>query len=192
MTDRNSSMQSNPDARHDDSLLLERDPATGERTSQDGDACREPENLARLDLLLPDDLPAEITLDRACGNRMHALLTKLLDALELDHAARLTKIEELLNDAVLQDVSPVEITTDGLPLTPFQATDYDRYFRVNRLQTPHLALAMVRSLLQTIHAVTRLFCRCRDLSGSHVQQQIDGFVTHTHLLTRTFGLKNLR
>lgn len=146
----------------------------------------------RLDLLLPGDMPVDIAPDPAESAMLRDVLSGLLDALEMDHAARLVKVEGLLSDLVPPDTLPVEISTAGLPLTPFQASDYDRYFRVDRFATTQPARAMLRSLLQTVHAVTRLFCRSGALPDIHVKRQIDGFVIHTHLLARVFGLGSLR
>lgn len=145
-----------------------------------------------LDLLLPDALPAEVVLDEVESRRLHALLSDLLHALELDLPFSIKKLEALLSDLAKLDGVPVEIKTTGLPLTPFQASDYDRYFRVNRLSTANPATAMVRSLLQTVHAVSQLFHRSKDLPEIHVQRQVAGFASQIHLLARAFGLERLR
>lgn len=150
------------------------------------------ETNAWLDLLLPDQLPAETALTTAERSRMHALLGTLLEALELDHAASVKKLDELLVELGKPESRPAEVDTTGLPLTPFQASDYDRYFRVNRLTTGEPAVAMARSLIQTVHAVTALFDRGKDLPTIHIRRQIEGFVSHTHLLARTFGVEPLR
>lgn len=145
-----------------------------------------------LDLLLPDKLPAETPLDAAESERVRAILSGLLEALNLDHAASLKKLDALIGDLAKPDSQPAEINTSGLPLTPFQASDYDRYFRVNRLETSEPAMAMARSLIQTVHAVTHLFDKGGDLPAIHIRRQLDGFISHTHLLARTFGLEPLQ
>lgn len=150
------------------------------------------ETNAWLDLLLPDKLPAETILTETERSRMHALLRTLLEALELDHAASVKKLEDLLVELGKPDGLPAAVDTTGLPLTAFQASDYDRYFRVNRLTTAEPAVAMARSLIQTVHAVTELFDRGKDLPAIHIRRQIEGFVSHTHLLARTFGVEPLR
>lgn len=150
------------------------------------------ETNAWLDLLLPDQLPAETSLTTAERNRMHSVLRTLLEALELDHAASVRKLEDLLVELGKPDGLPAAVDTTGLPLTAFQASDYDRYFRVNRLTTAEPAVAMARSLIQTVHAVTGLFDRGKDLPTIHIRRQIEGFVSHTHLLARTFGVEPLR
>lgn len=150
------------------------------------------ETSAWLDLLLPDQLPAETALSTAERSRMHAVLGTLLEALELDHAASVRKLEALLLELGKPESLPAEVDTTGLPLTPFQASDFDRYFRVNRLTTGEPAVAMTRSLIQTVYAVTALFDRSKDLPAIHIRRQIEGFVSQTHLLARTFGVEPLR
>lgn len=147
---------------------------------------------AWLDLLLPDALPAEVTLVATEKSSLHDLLSDLLMALKLDHQERLPVVAELLTRSLPRKISPAEIDISGIPLTTFQAIDYDRYFRVNRLASDEPALTMVRSLLQTVLAVTRLFCKAENLSETRVRQQIEGFCAQTHLLARTFGLETLR
>ncbi len=151
-----------------------------------------PEKEFWLDLLLPEALPAEISLDPSEKTRLHDLLSSLLAALALDHRERLPIIEELLLRAVPTKITPAEVAISGIPLTAFQAIDYDRYFRVNRFASDEPALSMVRGLLQTVLAVTHLFCKAEDLSETRVRQQIDGFSTQTRLLARTFGLEALK
>lgn len=151
-----------------------------------------PDEGAWLDLLLPDALPAEIALDPTDRRTMYELLSGLLEALDLSHAERLPVVEALLQRASPTRITPAEIAISGIPLTTLQAIDYDRYFRVNRHASEEPALSMVRSLLQTVLAVTRLFSRAGDLSEVRVRQQIEGFATQTRLLGRTFGLEALR
>ena len=144
-----------------------------------------------LDLPLPDKLVAEATLGEADSRRLRAVLRGLLEALELDHPSCLKQLDALLRDIPPPLGPPAEIDTAGLQLTSFQAKDYDRYFRVNRLSSDTPAIAMVRSLVQTARAVTHLFERSHHLAPLQVRRQIDGFVCHTHLLARTFGLEPL-
>lgn len=145
-----------------------------------------------LDLPLPDRLPAETPLSEMEKRRMHGVLSGLLEALALDHPANIGRLDALLADLGEAANERPEIDTTGLPLTPFQATDYDRYFRVNRQSTGEPAVAMVRSLVQTVRAVTQLFARSKELPAVHVRHQAEGFESHAHLLARTFGLEPLR
>lgn len=152
----------------------------------------EPTEETWLDLPLPGKLPAETPLSEIEKRRMHGVLSGLLDALALDHPANVGQLGALLTDLGKATTERLEIDTTGLPITPFQATDYDRYFRVNRQSVDEPAVAMVRSLVQTVHAVTQLFARSKELPAVHVRRQVEGFESHAHLLARTFGLEPLR
>lgn len=152
----------------------------------------EPVEYGWLDLPLPDVLPAEMLLDEVDKRRMHGALSGLLEALALDHPANIERLDALLADLGEAGGERPEIDTTGLPITPFQATDYDRYFRVNRQSADEPAVAMVRSLVQTVRAILQLFARSRDLPEIHMSHQMKGFESHTHLLARTFGLEPLR
>lgn len=145
-----------------------------------------------LDLPLPDGLPAEISLSDSEKHRMHGILAGLLDALRLDHPANVERLDLLLADLGKASGEKPEVETTGLPLTPFQATDYDRYFRVNRQPAQEPAAAMVRSLVQTARAVTQLFARGKNLPVVAMRHQLEGFECHAHLLARTFSLEPLR
>ncbi|MBF2714661.1 hypothetical protein [Agrobacterium vitis] len=145
-----------------------------------------------LDLPLPDWLPAETPLSEVEKRRMHGVLSGLLEAIKLDHPQITAQLDALLTELGKAAGERPEIETAGLPLTPFQATDYDRYFRVNRQSAEEPAVAMVRSLIQTVRAVTQLFARSPDLPVVHVRHQMEGFESHAHLLARTFGLEPLR
>ncbi|OLP52984.1 hypothetical protein BJF92_18265 [Rhizobium rhizosphaerae] len=153
---------------------------------------------AWLDLLLPNALPAEAVLEAEQREGLHTVLCGLVKALALNPRDGLPLLSELLQrlDALgSQDESgpePVAVDTTGLPLTAFQASDYDRYFRVNRVAPALPATMMVRSLVQAIHAVTDLFARSADLPERQVRGQIEGFVAQAHLLARALGLERLR
>lgn len=147
---------------------------------------------ARLDLMLPDDLPAEVSLDRAEAVRIRTLLCALLETLELDHGERVGRIDALLARLEEEGRAAPRITADGLPLTPFQISDYDRYFRVTRVAADRPARALVRSLLQTTRAISDLFARGEQLSDKCVREQMDGIRVHADLLARTFNLERLR
>lgn len=145
-----------------------------------------------LDLPLPDGLPAEAQLSDGEKRRMHGVLSGLLEAIALDHRDSPLRLDALLTELGKAAGERPKIDTEGLPLTPFQATDYDRYFRVNRQSAEEAAVAMVRSLVQTVRAVTQLFARSPELPVIHVGHQMKGFESHAHLLARTFGLEPLR
>ncbi|MVA25106.1 hypothetical protein V6582_01530 (plasmid) [Agrobacterium vitis] len=145
-----------------------------------------------LDLPLPDWLPAETPLSEIEKRRMHGVLSGLLEAIELDHLEITERLDALLAELGKAAGERPKIETAGLPLTAFQVTDYDRYFRVNRQSEEEPAVAMVRSLVQTVRAVTQLFARSPELSVVHVRHQMEGFESHAHLLARTFGLEPLR
>lgn len=145
-----------------------------------------------LDLPIPDGLPAETPLGEPEKRHMHGVLSGLLDALALDHPANIERLDALLADLGKAEGDKPDIDTTGLPITTFQATDYDRYFRVNRQSVAEPAIAMVRSLLQTVRAVMHLFARSQQLPALHVRRQVEGFESHAHLLARTFGLEALR
>ena len=146
----------------------------------------------QLDLLLPGEMLREVTLGTAERDKLGGLLERLLRALELDTRAGLAKVEEMLGELPPPSAAPVKVSTQGLPLTPFQASDYDRYFRVNRVAADRPGEAMVRSLLQTVRVVTRLFGEHEHLSDTARREQIAGFATHARLLARTFGLEGVK
>lgn len=145
-----------------------------------------------LDLMLPGDLPADLVLDTDHREILHTVLSDLLQALQLDRPASLRRLEELLRNLEDAGTTPALIEETSIPVKPAQVSDFDRYFRVNRITAAEPALALVRSLLQTARAVMSLFCRSRDLSEARITQQIQGFISHTHLLARTFNLGDLR
>ncbi len=152
----------------------------------------EPAEDGWLDLPLPDMLHAETPLSDVEKRRMHGVLSGLLEALALNHPANIGRLDALLVDLGKAAGERPEIDTTGLPITSFQAADYDRYFRVNRQSADEPAVAMVRSLVQTVRAIMQLFARSNDLPAIHVDRQVEGFESHTHLLARSFGLEPLR
>lgn len=171
-----------PPFRKEVTLTTVKAPAQVEATAEDG----------WLDLPIPDRLPAETSLGEPERHHMHGVLSGLLDALALDHPTNIERLDALLADLGKAEGDKPEIDTTGLPITTFQATDYDRYFRVNRQSVDEPAVAMVRSLVQTVRAVMHLFARSQQLPAVHIRRQVEGFESHAHLLARTFGLEPLR
>ena len=152
----------------------------------------QPGEEAKLDLLLPKDLPIEHPLNAAERLAMRHLLMRVLHALQLpDRAASLRQLDELLRNLKETEDQPARVTETSTPVNAAQVDDFDSYFRVDRITSNDPALSLVRGLLQTSRAVMALFCRADHLSPRHVEQQIAGFVAYTHLLARTFELGEL-
>jgi hypothetical protein len=147
----------------------------------------------RLSLLLPDTLPIEQSVSEAERIVLRGALADLLHALRLtDRAASLAQLDSLLlRLADEPGGDPARIGETGIPADAAHIDDFDSYFRVVRIASPQPALALVRGLAQTALAVMALFARAPHLPEARVQQQIDGFVTYTHVLARTFGLGEL-
>ncbi|MER0239559.1 hypothetical protein [Fulvimarina sp. MAC8] len=145
-----------------------------------------------LDLMLPHELPTRLDLSTAESEALRPLLEGVLDALSLDHPKRLAKLDELLSHLAPSRSAKLEARHAGIPLTSEQTQDYDRYFRVRRVSSENPAAALVRSLVQTVRAVTELYGQSHSLSATARQEQDRGFAEHARLLARSFGLDSVK
>jgi len=102
----------------------------------------------------------------------------------------LRRLDNLLCGLKDAESLPASVGETGTPVAAAQVDDFDAYFRVNRITSKRPARGLVRSLLQTSHAVISLFCRS-DLPERQMQDQIAGFISYAHLLARTFELGEL-
>lgn len=147
---------------------------------------------AGLDLLLPHDLPTDVTLDPAERAALRGMLMEFLEAVHLpDRTVGVTRIEALLAGLKAPRTHPVTVEETGTPAPAFAVTDFDGYFRVNRIASDEPALSLVRGLLQTARANLSLFSRSDHFPPERVAQQIAGFTAYAHLLARSFDLGEL-
>ena len=144
---------------------------------------------AVLQLLLPQDLPATLSLTAESRVQMRVLLSEILQAFDLeDPELRMQRLNAILHELPTCEHSAPDVGTTGTPAKPEQVQDFDRYFHVSRVASGNPAMPMVRGLLQTCVAVLALCNRPGALPLEHVSRQVDGFRAYAQTLARCFGV----
>ncbi|MEM8830586.1 MAG: hypothetical protein AAGE96_14690 [Cyanobacteria bacterium P01_G01_bin.19] len=145
-----------------------------------------------LDLLVPWDIPIESQLDRETQEQLSEVLMLFLQALSkssLEEA--LSEIAHLLEYLNAIDTTSVEIENTQTPIKNWEVKDYDRFFKINRIQTNYPEIALVKGLLQNTHTFLLLCQQCGDrLDSPQIELQKQGFITYARLLARSFNLQS--
>lgn len=141
---------------------------------------------ATLDLLLPGQLPAEISPTPQEAALIAVVLPAFLRALEQPQtrAARCRALLAALGDG---GAAPAQTGKVTIPAKPAEIEDFDRYFDVRRVASESPALPLLRGLLQTASAVFTLSDRAA-LPPSQIERQRSGFAAHARLLARICNL----
>lgn len=153
-----------------------------------------------LTLLAPWDIPITCEpkspekqqIEQSLRSLLTILQTLTLKATNLKQAqTQLTQTQQALPAA---NTYPAQLTPTKTALTPTAITDYDTYFQTPHVQTPtdtDTALCLTHSLLTNCRKFITLCLTTPALNPQHIHQQKQGFITHIHLLTRTFNLPEL-
>ncbi|WP_050526987.1 hypothetical protein [Pseudorhodobacter aquimaris] len=143
-----------------------------------------------LQLMLPTDLPARITLDPQGREMMRDALARFLDALQgRDPAAGIAEIRHELATG-----TPFEIATVGcvgIPARAAEVNDFDTYFNVRRIAPDHPAQALLVGLLHTSAAAFDLAARDTRMPRALLAHQAKGFAAYARLLGRICGIDGL-
>ena len=148
--------------------------------------------IATLDLILPQDLPAELWPGPAEAAALGAGLRALLDALALDAPqARAEALGRLLPGHAPPPSAPAVIAT-GIPAGPAEVEDFDRYFHVRRIAAEDPARALLAALIRGAASAASLAARTPDLPADLVAHQNAGFAAQARLIARVCGIEDLR
>ncbi|SFH83843.1 hypothetical protein [Albimonas pacifica] len=147
---------------------------------------------APLELPSPLDLPAEIALPPDAAARMRARLGEALAALaDPDPAARLDRLTALRAELGEGGAPTAPARRTAIPAGPEDVEDFDRYFRVRRIESEAPAEEMLRGLVHVAAAVSSLALRGPDLPPEALAAQVAGFAAHARALGRVCGLETL-
>ncbi len=139
---------------------------------------------ATLDLLLPGDLPAQITPDAAQAALIGQVLRDFLAALDhpLGRAATCRSLLAQLGD----QATPARVGATLIPAKTAEVEDFDRYFNVRRITSDAPGVALLRGLLQGAAGVFAL-ADMAPLPPAQMVRQVAGFAAHARLLGRICG-----
>ena len=136
---------------------------------------------AVLDLMLPNDLPADLAPGPQEAGQIAQTLSSFLAALDQpDRAARCRELLASLGDG---SGTTAQIVATAIPAKTDEVEEFDNYFNVRRVTADTPALSLLRGLLQTSSAVLSLAER-GTLSPSLVERQVHGFATYGRILGR--------
>ncbi|MEM8674911.1 MAG: hypothetical protein AAGF83_13705 [Cyanobacteria bacterium P01_G01_bin.67] len=145
-----------------------------------------------LDLLIPWDIPIESELDKETQEQLSEVLMLFLQALSDSSVEEaLLEITPLLEYLEAINTTSVKIENTKTPLKNWEVKDYDRFFKINRIQTNYPEIALVKGLLLNTHTFLLLCQQCGDrLDSPQIELQKQGFVTYARLLARNFNLQS--
>ncbi|MEL6495702.1 MAG: hypothetical protein AAFQ41_11355 [Cyanobacteria bacterium J06623_7] len=145
---------------------------------------------SKLDLLMPGEIPLECSLDPETADKLSQVITIFLQALETTstHNA-LAEITRALDCLGTIETSPADVTNTDTCLKSQDVEDYDRYFKINRIQTSESEVALIGGLIVNTQTFLSLCQRCGDrLDSQQIELQKQGFITYARLLARNFKL----
>lgn len=143
-----------------------------------------------LDLVVPWDIPIDCQLDQEAKEKLSKVLTIFLFALqETSITVLLSKIAIALESLDKIETTPVIVDKTQTPLKAWEIQDYDRYFKINRIQTNEPEIALVKGLLINTQTFILLCQQCGDrLDTKQIELQKQGFISYARLLARNFNL----
>ena len=143
-----------------------------------------------LDLLIPGNIPINRQLDTEVKEKLSKVITTFLVAIEdTSTAVTLSKIARALESLDKIETRSAAIDKTKTPLKGWEVEDYDRYFKINRIQTDRPELALVRGLLINTQTFLLLCQQCGDrLDSQQIEAQKQGFIAYARLLARNFNL----
>ncbi|QCO55743.1 hypothetical protein EOK75_08310 [Pseudorhodobacter turbinis] len=143
-----------------------------------------------LHLLLPTNLPTEITLTPEDRVAMRDAVTRFLTVLQSqDPAAGIAEILQGL--ATGKPYKAVPVGSVGIPAQVSEVEDFDAYFNVRRIAPEHPAHALLVGLLQTSAAAFALAARDTRMPRDLLGHQAKGFAAYARLLGRICGIDGL-
>lgn len=146
---------------------------------------------APLSLLLPWDLPTQITLSPEQKQRAQQVLTTLNNALALnDHGQAHQQLQQLLVSLTDIDTQPADVEHTETPLSREEVEDYDRYFNISHIHSTQPFLSLIKGLVQSAAVFMGLCERMDKLPLQRVEQQVAGFQAYSQLLARTGNIKD--
>ncbi|MEO1800670.1 MAG: hypothetical protein AAFR62_09635 [Cyanobacteria bacterium J06629_2] len=145
---------------------------------------------SELDLLIPGDMPIAHSLNPQTAEKLSRALGIFLQALrETSASDALREIDRAIKCLGEIEITPADIANTKTFLKSKEVRDYDRYFKINRIQTPEPEIALVKGLLTNTQTFISLCQQCGDrLDSEQVAIQQQGFVTYAKLLARNFNL----
>ena len=142
-----------------------------------------------LDLLIPGNIPINRQLDTEVKEKLSKVITTFLVAIEdTSTAVTLSKIARALESLDKIETRSAAIDKTKTPLKGWEVEDYDRYFKINRIQTDRPELALVRGLLINTRTFLLLCQRGDRLDVEQIELQKQGFIAYARLLARNFNL----
>ena len=154
-----------------------------------------------LDLLVPWDLPTNLTLPIQEKEVITHALTQLLDSLTIEKSGKedtskytidknITVITKAIATLGKGHQSSPNISKEKLSLKQWEIADYDRYFNIQHIESNTPAICITRSLLLTYRQFLYLCNQSHNLDSTQVIRQRQGFGAIAHLLIRTFNLES--
>ena len=143
-----------------------------------------------LDLLIPGDIPIACSLNPQAAEKLGRVLDIFLQALKETSASNaLREIDRALSCLGEIETTPADVTNTNTFLKSKEVQDYDRYFKINRIQTSEPVIALVKGLIINTRTFLLLTEQCGDrLDSRQVAIQTQGFIAYARLLARNFSL----
>ncbi|MEM9212754.1 MAG: hypothetical protein AAGD25_00125 [Cyanobacteria bacterium P01_F01_bin.150] len=153
-----------------------------------------------LDLLVPWDLPTDLTLSIQEKEVVTHALAQLITSLEQEKIKEETMVKcpfkesiALINQAIATlgtgHQSIPNTTKEKISLKQWEIIDYDRYFNIQHIESETPAICIVRSVLLTYRQFLYLCNQNPNLDPNNVIRQRQGFEAIALLLTRIFNLE---
>ena len=146
-------------------------------------------DVEQLQLLIPWDLPMEMTVNEDDRIRLTKCFQLILQALEsCSYQEELKLIDKALFIIGEVDVYLPQIKKTKVPLEVWEVDDYNKYFGINHVRAKNSTIVLVRSLLITYQRFVQLIIKNDDFEPQQLEMQRAGFVEYVYLLTRVFDL----
>ncbi|MEL6437830.1 MAG: hypothetical protein AAFQ80_01045 [Cyanobacteria bacterium J06621_8] len=144
----------------------------------------------KLELLSPEDIPLESQLGGEVKEQLTGILISFLKALKKSSADQaLSEITNLLEYLDTIKTTSVKINRTQASLKNCEIEDYDRFFKINRVQTSQPGIALVKGLLLNTQTFISLCQQCgARLDSQQVELQKQGLIAYARLLARNFNL----
>ena len=149
-----------------------------------------------LDLLVPWDLPTDLTLDTQEKEVVAHALTQLFVSLDQEEdrpkfclGETISLIDQAIAILGKGHQSIPNISKEKLSLKQWEIADYDRYFNIQHIESDTPAICITRSLLLTYRQFLYLCQQNSSLDSTQLIRQQQGFEAIAHLLIRIFNLE---
>lgn len=142
-----------------------------------------------LQLLNPWELPQSLDLEPSEQALVASALQKALEALnQTDDRRALATIETALKSLGSINGLTLPIENSKTSLQAWEIEDYDRFFKIQHVETDTPELCIIQGFLLVIQSFLSLSLENEHLSEQDLIQQRQGFIIYANLLARVFNL----